>query len=56
MDTQSDDASSGPVAADAPVARYVGFSLDSGDVIIYDREGADAWIQSATAVDLAQMA
>ncbi|MFC7143063.1 hypothetical protein ACFQMA_25015 [Halosimplex aquaticum] len=40
----------GPVPDTDP--RYVDLCLESGDVIVYDREEADAWIQSTAAVDL----
>lgn len=50
-----DGSRGGPVAPDAPRARYVGLSLDDGEVIIYDREEENAWIQSAAAVELQQV-
>ncbi|WP_162562331.1 hypothetical protein [Salinigranum rubrum] len=36
-------------------ARYADLRLEDGDVIIYDRAGEDAWIQSASAIGLELM-
>jgi hypothetical protein len=48
--SSASDETGGPVPDTDP--RYVDLCLDSGDVIVYDREEADAWIQSTDAVDL----
>ncbi|WP_436927975.1 DUF7331 family protein [Halosimplex amylolyticum] len=54
MSVRSGDDASDETGGSDPGAepRYVDLCLESGDVIVYDRERADAWIQSAAAVDL----
>ncbi|MEF8809234.1 hypothetical protein [Natronomonas sp.] len=32
--------------------RYSSLTLDNGDLVIYDREGTETWLQSDLAVDV----
>lgn len=41
----------GPEASD--YERYAMVSLDDGEVLLYDRDDEDAWIQSDASVDVA---
>lgn len=36
----------------AELERYAEVNLEDGDVVIYDRENEDAWVQSASAIGL----
>ncbi|MEF8851882.1 MAG: hypothetical protein V5A44_10535 [Haloarculaceae archaeon] len=40
----------------AELQRYAEVTLESGEVVIYDEENEDAWVQSASAIGLEFMA
>jgi hypothetical protein len=57
MSVRTDDAEYDTVGVDAAeMERYAEVTLDSGDVIVYDRDNEDAWIQAGTAIRLEFMA
>lgn len=58
MSTRSDDgADYTTVGVDAPqMERFDAITLEDGDLLVYDRDNEDAWIQTDTAVDLETLA
>lgn len=55
MATRTDDTADGG-ADGGERKRYAEVTRDAGDVLVYDTQNEDAWIQSDSAVDLARMA
>lgn len=54
---EDDDVEFQTVGMDATeLDRYAEVDLEGGDVVIYDRDNEDAWIQSRAAVGLDSMA
>jgi hypothetical protein len=52
MTTRTDDADATAEHDAITAGRYADIGLEDGDVVIYDREAENAWVQSASAVDL----
>jgi desulfoferrodoxin (superoxide reductase-like protein) len=51
--TEDDDTESGTASIEAEEQdRYGEISLETGEIVIYDRENHNAWLQSHAAVDL----
>jgi hypothetical protein len=51
-----DDADYGGTESDDGSERYTEIWLDSGELVIYDVDNADAWLQSGSTVALDAMA
>ena len=55
MNSTSEDSAGGEAAYDAPSTtdqRYGQIELGEGDIVIFDRDETEAWLQSDRAVDL----
>lgn len=44
-----------PAADERPTNRYTGLAVNGNEVVIYDRENHERWIQSDSGVALTQM-
>jgi len=55
--SEDDDTEFRTVGMDATdLRRYAEITLEDGDVVIYDQDNEDGWVQSGSAVDLEAMA
>jgi hypothetical protein len=54
MSTDVSDSDDAPSTAPVP-DRYAAVETDDGDLVVFDAEDADAWIQSTNATCLSQL-